>query len=338
YRNKLLEEVNYSVMAGGSRMAYDHRNVMSSVDALIVPGVYTLANGVNNPLVKTNDARKHINSLYGMLSLSWKDRIFLDFTGRNDWSSTLPQNNNSYFYPSVSSSFILSDIFALPEPVSYLKYRISYAKVGSDASPYQTSKYYAQSGFASSAVVPTAMYNADLKPEITSSWETGLDLRLLKNRLGIDATYYRSSTENQILALPNDIVSGYSSRVINAGEVQNRGVELLLNGTPIKQPQLEWNIAVNWAMNRNKIIALNDNLERQTLAQVWQAYLMGTVGGRTTDLWGTKFVRDEAGNMMFNNGIPVRTTTQEYIGNTAPDFKAGLTNTVRYRDFRLSVT
>lgn len=338
YRNKLLEEVNYSVMAGGSRMAYDHRNVMSSVDALIVPGVYTLANGVNNPLVKTNDARKHINSLYGMLSFSWKDRIFLDFTGRNDWSSTLPQNNNSYFYPSVSSSFILSDIFALPEPVSYLKYRISYAKVGSDASPYQTSKYYAQSGFASSAVVPTAMYNADLKPEITSSWETGLDLRLLKNRLGIDATYYRSSTENQILALPNDIVSGYSSRVINAGEVQNRGVELLLNGTPIKQPQLEWNIAVNWAMNRNKIIALNDNLERQTLAQVWQAYLMGTVGGRTTDLWGTKFVRDEAGNMMFNNGIPVRTTTQEYIGNTAPDFKAGLTNTVRYRDFRLSVT
>src|SRR5690606_5877944 len=236
YRNKLLEEVNYSVMAGGSRMAYDHRKVMSSVDALIVPGGYTLANGVNNPLVKTHDARTHINSLYGMLSLSWKDRIFLDFTRRNDWSSTLPQNNNSYFYPSVSSSFISSDIFALPEPVSYLKYRISYAKVGSDASPYQTSKYYAQSGFASSAVVPTAMYNADLKPEITSSWETGLDLRLLKNRLGIDATYYRSSTENQILALPNDIVSGYSSRVINAGEVQNRGVELLLNGTPIKQP------------------------------------------------------------------------------------------------------
>ncbi|MFD1770481.1 SusC/RagA family TonB-linked outer membrane protein [Sphingobacterium suaedae] len=338
YKNKVMENFHYSLVAGGSKMTYDHRNVMSSVDALIVPGVYTLANGVNNPLVKTNDARKHMNSLYGMASLSWKDRIFLDFTGRNDWSSTLPKNNNSYFYPSVSSSFILSDILKLPEPVSYLKYRLSYAKVGSDASPYQTSKYYAQSGFSSSATVPTAMFNADLKPEITSSWETGVDFRLFKNRFGVDATYYQSSTQNQILALPNDIVSGYSSRVINAGEVQNRGVELVLTGTPIKHTDFDWNVHVIWSMNRNKIIELNDNLERQTLAQVWQAYLMGTVGGRTSDLWGTKFVRDDAGNMVFNNGIPVRTTTQEYIGNTAPDFKAGLTNTLRYKDFRFSMT
>lgn len=338
YKNGFAEDFQYSIMGGGSIMNYDHRNVMSSIDALIVPGVYTLANGVNNPLVKTNDQRKRINSLYGMGSISWRDRIFLDVTARNDWSSTLPEGANSYFYPSVSSSFILSDLFQLPSTISFLKYRASYAKVGSDAHPYQTAKYYSQSSFASSAIVPGTMYNLDLKPEVTTSWETGLDMRFFNDRLGLDATYYMSSTENQILSLPNDIVSGYSSRVINAGEVQNRGVELIFNGSPIKSKNFEWNMIANWAMNRNEIIALNDNIERQTLANVWQAYLIGTVGGTTTDLYGTKFVRDDAGNMVFNNGVPVKTTTQEYIGNTAPKWKAGLTNNFRYKDFKLSFT
>jgi TonB-linked SusC/RagA family outer membrane protein len=338
YKDRISEDIDYTVMAGASKMTYDHRNVMSSIDALIVPSVYTLANGVNNPMVKTNDSRKHINSTYGMLSLSWKSQIFLDITGRNDWSSTLPANNNSFFYPSVSSSFILSDILHLPEPVSFLKYRLSFAKVGSDADPYQTSKYYSQSGFASSAIMPSAMFNVDLKPEITSSWETGFDLRLLDNRLGLDATYYKSSTENQILSLPNDIVSGYSSRVINAGEVQNKGVELVLTGKPIQQDDFDWDVIVNWSMNRNKIIELNDNLEKQTLSTVWQASLIGTVGGRTTDLWGPKFQRDDEGNQVFANGVPVRTSTSEYIGNIAPDWKAGLTNTLRFKDFRFSIT
>src|SRR5690606_16457496 len=308
YKNQLSDDVDITAVGGASQMSYVHRNVMSEVDALIVPGVYTLANGVNNPLVRTNDARKQMNSIYGMVTLGWRNSIFVDITGRNDWSSTLPSNNNSYFYPSVASSFIVSDIFNLPQPISFLKYRLSYARVGSDAHPYQTSKYYSQSGFASSAITPTVMFNADLKPEITSSWETGFDLRLFGSRLGLDATYYMSGTENQILSLPNDIVTGYSSRVINAGEVRNRGVEVVLTGTPVKNTDFNWDINVNWSMNRNKIMALNDNLERQTLASVWQASLIATVGGRTTDLWGPKFLRDDQGNQVFENGIPVRTS------------------------------
>jgi TonB-linked SusC/RagA family outer membrane protein len=338
YKNTFAEQFNYSVMVGGNRMSYDHQNVMSEVDALIVPKVYTLANGVNNPLVRTNDARKQINSFYGMLSLSWNDRIFLDATGRNDWSSTLPSGNNSYFYPSVTSSFILSELFDLPAPISLFKYRLSYAKVGSDANPYETSKYYSQSGFPSSAIVPGVMYNANLKPEITSSWETGVDYRMFNNRLGLDLTFYASSTKNQILSLPNDIVSGYSSRVINAGEVRNKGVEIVATGTPIKSSDFEWDVTVNWSHNHNEIIELNDNLERQTLAQVWQGHLIGTVGGSTTDLWGTKFVRDDQGNMVFNNGVPTWSSSPEYIGNTAPNWRAGLTNTFRYKNFRFSAT
>src|SRR5690606_9765661 len=200
YKNSFLEDFNYSIMGGGSRMDYTMRNMMSSVDALIVPTVFTLANGVNNPLTNSNDTRKQINSFYGMASFSLRDRIFLDVTARNDWSSSLPLDNNSYFYPLVSSSFIRSDMVKLPEAISYLKYRASYAVVGADADPYQTAKYYGQSGFPSSAVVPGTLFNGSLKPEITSSFETGFDLKFFKNRLGFDVTYYNSVTKNQILA------------------------------------------------------------------------------------------------------------------------------------------
>lgn len=338
YRNSFSDDFKYSIMGGGSRMQYSQRNVMTSVDALVVPNVYTLSNGVNNPLTTTNDVNKRINSVYGMGSLSWDDKIFLDVTGRNDWSSSLPANNNSYFYPSVSSSFILSDLFELPKTISYLKYRASYAKVGADADPYQTDRYYSQSGFPSSAEVPSALYNANLKPEITSSVETGMDLKLFKNRLGLDLTYYNSITKNQILVLPSDIVGGYSSRVINAGKVENKGWELVINANPIKNENFDWRVIANWSTNDNTILSLSDNLEKQTLTQVWQAYLVATVGGSTTDLWGSKFVRDPDGNMVYKNGVPVRDNTPAYIGNTSPDFKAGLTNTFLYKNIRLGFT
>ncbi|MEZ4969267.1 MAG: SusC/RagA family TonB-linked outer membrane protein [Flavobacteriaceae bacterium] len=338
YKNKFSDVLDYNLTAGGSHMSYVHRNVMSSVDALIVPSVYTLSNGVNNPLVKTNDSEKQINSFYGLLSLGFKDLIFLDFTGRNDWSSTLPKEHNSFFYPSVSSSFILSDMFDFPDKVTYLKYRLSYAKVGSDADPYQTSKYYSQSGFPSSATVPATMFNQRLKPEITSSWETGIDYRMFNNRLGIDLTLYTANTDNQILVLPNDIVSGYSNRVINAGLVKNRGVEIVLNGTPIRTNDFEWKLTGNWSTNDNEIMELTDNMEQQTLTTVWQSSLIATVGGSTSDVWGTKFVRDPEGNKVYKNGVPVRTSSKEYIGNTAPDWKAGLTNTLTYNNLRLSFT
>src|SRR5690606_28414313 len=149
-------------------------------------------------------------------------------------------------------------------------------------------------------------------------------------------TYYVSTTENQILSLPSDIVSGYSSRVINAGEVRNNGVEVVVTGTPIRNTNFEWDITANWSTNHNEIISLNDNLERQTLATVYQGSLIATVGGSTTDLYGTKYVRDDQGNQVFENGVPVRTTTTEYLGNVAPDWRAGLTNTIRYKDFRFS--
>jgi len=338
YENDLSDNFHYNLMFGGNYMSYDRRNIMSSATGLITPSVYKLSNGINAPLVQSNDMLKQINSLYGMLSLSYKNFVFLDVTGRNDWSSTLPNGNNSYFYPSVASSFILSDIFTLPDEINYLKYRLSFAQVGSDATPYQTSKYYAQSSFISSASVPSAMYNPQLKPEITSSWETGLEISTFGNRLGADITLYSSNTRNQILTLPSDVVSGYSSRVINSGEIANKGIELVLRGHPITNADFDWEVVANWSTNHNEVLSLTDNLEQQTLNTVWQGHLIATVGGTTTDLWGTKFIRDPQGNIVYQNGVPTWTTTPEYIGNTSPDWKAGLTNNFNYKNFRLSVT
>jgi outer membrane receptor protein involved in Fe transport len=341
YKNSFGNDFKYEIVGGGNHMSYVHRDVMSSVNGLVIPEVYNLANGINNPQVKTNDALKQINSFYGMGSLSWKNRIFLDLTGRNDWSSTLPAGNNSYFYPSVTTSLILSDLINLPQRISYLKYRLSYAQVGSDASPYQTAKYYSQSSFPSSAVIAGSLYNTALKPEITATWETGFDLKLFDNRLGLDLTYYTGNTQNQILSVPADIVTGYGNRIINAGKITNKGVEAILSGTPVKNKNVEWNVMVNWSTNQNRIVSLVDNVEQQTLASLggaWIGYIIATKGGTTSDLWGPKMLRDEKGNIINANGVPTYTSTNEYIGRTTPDWKAGITNTVRYRNMRLTAT
>lgn len=174
YDNELGEQFSLSASVGGNSMDYKYRRTDAAVDGLVVPNVYKLANGVNNALVQTYDKNKKVNSLYGLLSIGFDNKIFLDVTGRNDWSSTLPVANNSFFYPSANASFIMTEIFSLPKALDYLKYRFSYAQVGNDTDPYKTSKYYNQNAFPSSASVSTNLYNANFKPEITTSYETGI--------------------------------------------------------------------------------------------------------------------------------------------------------------------
>lgn len=338
YKDVIGDAFDYQFTVGANHMSYLHKNIRTSVDALVVPGVYKLSNGVNNPLVTPSDAEKTVNSTYGMLSLGYANMLFLDITGRNDWSSTLPQGNNSYFYPSVSTSAILSDILNMPAVFDYLKYRVSYAKVGSDTKPYQISKYYWQSNFPSSAVMPETLFNADLKPEITTSWETGVELKMFGNRLGMDVTVYTSKTKNQILTLPMDITEGYSSQVINAGSVQNKGIELVLNGSPIKNDQFEWNVSANWAANKNEVLKLKDNLEQQVLGSVVNGRLIAKVGGTTTALYGRKFERSPDNQIIYSNGVPVLGSEFEHIGDVAPKWKAGLVNSFKYGDFTFGLT
>ncbi|MBD8491027.1 SusC/RagA family TonB-linked outer membrane protein [Echinicola sp. CAU 1574] len=339
YKDKLGEKFDMSISAGGNTMRREYRNVNASVDGLVIPGVYKLSNGINNPVLTTRDNNRQINSLYALGSFSYDEKIFLDLTGRNDWSSTLPVQNNSFFYPSASSSFVLTDLFTLPKAISFAKFRLSAAQVGNDTDPYKTKKYYGQSEFPGSGSVPTTLHNVDFKPEITTSYETGLEFILLERRLGADINFYKSITKNQILEVPVDRTTGYSRAVLNAGKVRNQGIELVLNGSPILKTNFKWKTFVTWSKNDNKVLELADGIEdSQTIATGGQASIIAKVGGTTGDIYGYGFVRNPEGQIIYNaNGLPERPSEIQYIGNAYADWKAGFRNEFTYKNFRLSV-
>ncbi|WP_282017182.1 SusC/RagA family TonB-linked outer membrane protein [Salegentibacter mishustinae] len=339
YEDEISKDLSFSVSGGGNAMDYKYRRTDAAVDGLVVPNVYKLANGINNPIVNTYDRNKKINSLYGLASFSFRDMVFLDVTGRNDWSSTLPTQNNSFFYPSANTSIILSEIFNFSGPVDYLKYRFSFAEVGNDTDPYKTSKYYSQNAFPSSAVAPTNLYNSNFKPEITTSYETGIEARLFDNRINLDATVYQTSTKNQIISVPLDITTGYSSGVLNSGEVRNRGIELAVNAKIINNDKFKWSTNLTWARNWNKVLELADGIDgQQEIGTGGQARIIAKVGGTATSIYGAGFVRSPEGEIVYDNGgLPAYPDDIMYIGDASPDWRAGLQNNFSYGNFGLNV-
>ncbi|MCE7054948.1 SusC/RagA family TonB-linked outer membrane protein [Algoriphagus sp. AGSA1] len=339
YNGKLAEKISLRASVGANHMTRKYRMMSAYVDGLVIPGVYKLANGINNPVLSTNDNNRVINSLYGLVTMDFDEKLFVDITGRNDWSSTLPIQNNSFFYPSVSTSFVLSDIFALPSEVSFAKLRISGAQVGNDTDPYRTSKYYGQSEFSGSASVPSTLYNVGFKPEITTSFETGLEMIFLNRRLGFDVNFYISETKNQILEVPVDITSGYSRAILNAGKVQNKGVELVLNGSPVKTNDFQWNSFVTWAKNKNEVLSLPDEVDgSQVIGTGGNASIIAKVGGTTGDIYGFGFVRSPEGEIVYgSNGLPLRPAEIEYRGNAYAKWKGGFRNEFVYKNLRMSV-
>ncbi len=337
YREHLSNAFDLSVSVGGNIMKRNYRRINGEVEGLVIPGEFKLSNGINNPILSSHSSEKQVNSLYAIASLSYQDKIFLDITGRNDWSSTLPEQNNSFFYPSVSSSFILSDIFTLPAVISYAKVRLSAAQVGNDTDPYKTRKYYGQSNFPGSGSVPTTLHNVDFKPEITTSYEAGLEYFLFSRRLGMDLTLYRSFTENQILDVPLDPTTGYSRAVLNSGEVRNQGVELALNGTPI-DGAFTWKTTVTWSKNNNKVLSLADEIdEMQVIGYGGNATIAAKVGGTTGDIYGYGFLRAPDGQIIYNtDGLPERPDEIQYIGNAYADWKGGFLNAFSYKNFNFS--
>ncbi|MEH6681635.1 MAG: SusC/RagA family TonB-linked outer membrane protein [Sediminicola sp.] len=328
YKKEINEKWDISTSVGGNTRDYKYRRTDASVEGLVVPGVYKLANGINSPIIQTYDNNKKVNSLYGLLSLSFDNSVFLDLTGRNDWSSTLPVQNNSFFYPSANASFILSEIFELPTAMDFLKYRFSFAQVGNDTDPYQTSKYYSQNEFPSSASVPTTLYNRTFKPEITTSYETGLEARLFEGIVRLDATTYQTTTKNQIIAVPIDITTGYSSAILNSGAVRNRGVELSLTGKIFDSEKFGWSSTLTWSRNWNKVLELADGIDGpQEIGSGGNATLIAKEGGTTTAIYGFGFVRSPDGQIVYDNGgLPAYPDEIQYIGDASPDWKAGLYN------------
>ncbi len=338
YRDKIAGLIDVRASVGGNLMSRQYRAVNGEVIGLVIPGVYKLTNGVSNPMIGVNYANKKVNSLYALASFSWADKVFVDLTGRNDWSSTLPVQNNSFFYPSVATSFILNELLPLPRQISFAKLRVSAAQVGNDTDPYKTRKYYGQSEFSGSGSVPSVLHNTDFKPEITTSYEAGVEYMMFGNRIGINATVYSNLTRNQILDVPLDPTTGYTRAVLNAGEVRNQGIELVLNGRPVATRAFTWKTTVTWAKNQNRVLSLAEGMtDKQDIGYGGNATIQARVGGTTGDIYGFGFLRAPDGQIIYTkDGLPARPAEIQYIGNAYPAWRGGFLNEFTYRNFRFS--
>jgi len=347
---------------GGNQMIQTGKFDETTAGQLNIPEIYNLTNSRIPLVANQRDIGKRINSLYGSAGVGWKNKIFLDFTGRNDWSSalTLPENlkafgteDNSYFYSSVALSAIVSDMVKLPEFISFAKLRGSFAQVGNDTDPFTfTQSFNPSEPFGSSQVYGErdVLANLNLKPEISNAWEIGADIRLFKNRMGIDLTYYTSNTINQILNIPLTIASGYNSRVINAGKIKNWGFEAMLNFKTIQKKNFTWTTDINFSANRSEVIELTDGLTNFVMANR-RVSVEARVGERMGNLYGIGFARVQSSNanapyydksgtydgqMVFDaNGRPVRTSNRILLGNYNPDWLMGINNTFTFKGLRV---
>src|SRR5712691_8802397 len=263
---QLTPTLALNVNAGGNQRINDFSTNIGQVNQLVIPGVYTLANSAGQPTTALLVSHKKVNSLYGSASFTYRDWLTVDLTGRNDWSSTLPKNANSLFYPSVGAAFIFTDALGLQSSwLSYGKVRASWTRVGNDTDPYQLSAVYAAgtaSAGAPSFTAPDNLPNASLKPEQTTGEEIGADLGFFRDKLILNATVYQKSTTNQILPVSISAATGYGSAVVNSGEVRNRGVELAVSMTPVERSDFRWNVQVNWSKNSNKVLSLYNGVSR----------------------------------------------------------------------------
>jgi TonB-linked SusC/RagA family outer membrane protein len=336
YDRALSKDFKWSVNAGGNNLQINTFNNTTTANGLVIPKVYNLGNASSRPAISENNTLKLVNSLYAFTDLGYKNQVFLQLTARNDWSSTLPKANNSYFYPSASVSAIASDIFNIRSSVlNYWKLRTSYASVGNDTDPYQTDAYYDYSSLPGGVTLPGTLSNRDLKPEITTSFEIGTELKLLQNRVGIDFSYYSTISKNQILSSPLALSSGYSGQIMNAGKISNKGVELAVKLTPVKT-KLNWDVTVTGSANRSKVVTLAEGVSSYVMASGQGATIEAREGGAMGDIYGIGFSRNTEGKIIYKAGVPVFTTQKIKIGNYNPDFIAGIHNSFRYGGFAFS--
>lgn len=352
-----FESFSFNVSGGGnilrSTSSFISNSSKSSV-GLIVPNVYTVGNIKAGALdYGSGRTEKVIYSVYGMASLGFKDFIYLDMTARNDWSSTLPKENQSYFYPSASLSLIVSEMFSMGQNISLLKFRGGWARVGNDANPYQLYPTYndiGQWGESTRLSKSGTILTPNLKPEEATSWEVGLDFALFQNRLRLDATYYNVDNRNQIIRnIPIAGSSGFDRININAGLISSIGWELGLGFTPVRTPSVNWDINANFTRNRTTLEALSDGIE---FIRFWEDAKGGAwtyVGDQIGDIYDAEILRVEDPNSPYYQYPIVGGANFEWqevnaenarnkVGNYNPDFILGLQNSLSFKNFSLNFT
>lgn len=343
YIKQLNKNWGIDALLGFNVRNKQYENNYQAAPRLAVADLYTLTNS-RDPLISSNDFyRLRQYGLYGSIQLDYRRWAFLNITGRNDWSSTLPVDNNSYFYPSVTASELLSEAFGWrSKAVNYLKIRGGWSQVGADANPYQLATVFtSETAFNGNPLQSSSTIgmNPNLKPEKTSSIEAGFEAAFWDNRLCLDFTYYKTDSRNQILKLATTAASGYTSQVRNAGHIRNRGYEIQLGAVPIQTSKgFRWNLDLNYGANSSKVVKLDD----EGLITSYQLYssgiqILASVGEAYGTLFGTSYVRDANGNVVVDaNGLPKISTTNKTLGKFTPDWTGGISNTFSYRSLSLS--
>ena len=343
YDKDFTEDFGFSLSFGGNHMHRTYDRVYGELPGLELPNLYNLSNLQTGATAELENLHTYeqINSLYAFGQFSYKDMFFLDFTARNDWSSILPVANNSFLYPSVTGSALLSDIFpALKEnKINFLKLRGSWAKVGSTGAldPYSLNQTYKlrNSGFGNQASIPNTQYNPNLKAEMVTSIEFGIDAKMFNNRLRLSATYYDAQSEDLLLPIQVTAASGFTNVWDNIADMSNKGIELQLGGTLIKKEDFSFDIDLNFAKNNNEVTSLGD-LDTYVLGGQWGLSLEARPGQPYGTLIGRDFERTTSGDVIYDNGLPKIDTDQKIIGNIAPDWTGGANFSIRYKDFDFS--
>ena len=341
-------EFSLDATLGGNIYNTEYTSVaMSTAGGLTTPGYYNINASIDRPNTTSYRSEKQINSLYALVSLGYDGTYYLDASIRNDVSSALPTQNNSYVYPSVSGSVVFSEILDW-KPLSFGKIRASYAQAGSDLAPYQTNPAFGVGGIyegddtVNTLFVPDNLINPNLKPGFAHSYEAGIDLGFLENRIGLEFTLYKQRNKNQIINLDLSGTSGYGSTTINAGLIENHGFELAFNATPVRSDFFSWDLSFNFSKNQSEVVELAPGIDVYTYDSTTYSsvtsYLNSYVGKPFGSLVGQAYERDEATGMILldDSNMPLYTDATHDFGSVLPDFTGGFQNTIRIGQFNIA--
>jgi TonB-linked SusC/RagA family outer membrane protein len=332
----------YSTLGSNYRYVND-KYTTTSGNNLVVPDFFSTSNIEGEPNVDVTIYEKKSCSVFGSANFAYKNYLFVDLTLRGDWSSTLPKENWNYWYPSANVGFVFTELFNAPKNFSFGKLRLGLAQVGNDTDPYQLTQTFSSVGSTFNDVNLFAMSSElnsyNLKPEKTTSYEIGTELKFFKNRLGADITYYNAKTSNQLLSVDLATSSGYDSWMKNAGSIRNQGVEVQLYATPVELDNgFSWDVSVNWAKNKNKVLSLDDGITELEINYLYKnTSLMAFEGKEWGILYGTTMERNSDGKVIVDDsGKPVTNSEYEDLGHVNPDWTGGVRNTFSYKNFSLS--
>ncbi|HQX44196.1 MAG TPA: SusC/RagA family TonB-linked outer membrane protein [Saprospiraceae bacterium] len=353
YKFDLTEDLDLDLLVGQNANETTFKSFSTEITNLSIPGYYNLSNTTTQPVTATARTKRRLVGVFGMATLGFRDWLYLGLQGRNDWSSTLPKDNNSFFYPGVTVSAVLSDAFEMSNYFDFLKLRAGYAFTGNDAQPYRINSVYGAAqaragGFGfinfpiggfNSFEIGDRIGNKSLKPELTSELEFGVEAQMFKRRIGLDLSVYDKRTKDQIIEIDVDPTSGYRSQVINLGEIKNAGFEAMIDLVPVRTTNFEWGVNFNYSRNRNEVLSLGDSEGTSILLNdAYNVELRAEVGKPVGTIYTPDVQRTADGKIVVNpaTGLPLQSAAKVLRGSINPDFSTGFGTYLKFKNWTLN--